>query len=91
MGAQRAQAGTTQEKIKMKRSLYDCTRTDTFCSTGYKIVALQAEGGPGVPEAGEGAGGAPLGGGSEDGAGALLPVASGVVRETRGERSVSIA
>ena len=43
-------------------------------------------------EAGEGArGGAPLGGGSEDGAGALLPVASGVVRETGGERSVGIA
>ena len=39
----------------------------------------------------EGVGGAPFGGGSEDGAGALLPVASGVVRETRGERSVSIA
>ena len=44
--------------------------------------ALQAQGGSGAPEAGEGAGGAPFGGGSEDGAGALLPVASGVVRET---------
>ena len=46
------------------------------------VGALQAEGGSGAPEAGEGAGGAPFGGGSEDGAGALLPVASGVVRET---------
>ena len=53
--------------------------------------ALQAEGGSGAPEAGEGAGGAPLGGGSEDGAGALLPVESGVVRETGGERSVGVA
>ena len=44
-----------------------------------------------VPEAGEGAGGAPLGGGSEDGAGALLPLAAGVVRETGGERSVGLA
>ena len=51
----------------------------------------QATGGSGAAEAGEGVGGAPFGGGSEDGAGALLPVASGVVRETRGERSVSIA
>ena len=32
-----------------------------------------------------------FGGGSEDGAGALLPVASGVVRETGGERSVGLA
>ena len=47
--------------------------------------ALQAEGGPGVSEAGEGAGGAPLGGGSEDGAGALLPVASGVVSDRQSE------
>ena len=46
------------------------------------VGALQAEGGSGAPEAGEGAGGAPFRGGSEDGAGALLPVASGVVRET---------
>ena len=53
--------------------------------------ALQAEGGSGAPEAGEGAGGAPLGGGSEDGAGALLPLAAGVVRETGGERSVGLA
>ena len=45
-------------------------------------ISLQAEGGSGAPEAGEGAGGAPFRGGSEDGAGALLPVASGVVRET---------
>ena len=42
------------------------------------------------PEAGEGAGGAPLGGGSEDGAGVLLPLAAGVVRETGGERSVGL-
>ena len=46
---------------------------------------VQEEGGSGAPEAGEGAGGAPFGGGSEDGAGALLPaVAAGVVRERRG-------
>ena len=32
-----------------------------------------------------------LGGGSEDGAGALLPLAAGVVRETGGERSVGVA
>ena len=38
----------------------------------------------------ESAGGTPLGGGSEDGAGALLPLAAGVVRET-GERSVGVA
>ena len=52
------------------------------------------EGGSGAPEAGEGAGGAPLGGGSERvrmaQAGALLPVASGVVKET-GERSVGVS
>ena len=42
-------------------------------------------------QAREQAGGAPLGGGSEDGAGALLPVASGVVRETGGERTVGLA
>ena len=51
--------------------------------------ALQAEGGSGAPEAGEGAGGAPLGGGSEDGAGALLPMASGVVSERDGGRAGS--
>ena len=56
-----------------------------------KSRALQAEGGSGAPEAGEGAGGAPLGGGSEDGAGVLLPLAAGVVRETGGERSVGLA
>ena len=33
------------------------------------VGALQAEGGSGAPEAGEGAGGAPFRGGSEDGAG----------------------
>ena len=55
------------------------------------VGALQAEGGSGAPEAGERAGGAPLGGGSEDGAGALLPLAAGVVRETGGERSVGVA
>ena len=51
---------------------------------GLTRVQLEHLGGGriGSTRGGEGAGGAPFGGGSEDGAGALLPVASGVVRET---------
>ena len=49
-------------------------------------AALQAEGGPGAPEAGEGAGGAPLGGGSEDGAGRSTTSRPSVASVRSGER-----
>ena len=73
-----------------QRGLFHKDSAERF-SRALELYSTVAEGGSGAPEAGEGAGGAPLGGGSEDGAGALLPLAAGVVRETGGERSVGLA
>ena len=67
-------------------------KADFTVKTVFKVSMYPGTvGGPGAPETGEGAGRAPLGGGSEDGARALLPVATGVVRGTGGVRLFGIA